>query len=552
MARVRERSRVPRSIRQAGDWPLAAVWAGDELLAWTHGFAFGPDSDGSRSVASPALSPRSRAALVWTGSQLLVWGGCDASVPQCDDSGGLHGLSDGASYDRATDTWTMLPASPLAPRSRPAAVWTGTEMLVWGGHVHPARPGAYGAAYDPSTRTWRTLAEAPITERSNVAVVWSGAELIVWGGIDPAGAYLGDGAAYDPTTDAWRALPESPLSPRDRAAAVWAGDSMVIVGGCCPGGGSAVYLPGPEVLPPAPVVDAPPAVDLPADPLIAHGYSVGLVELDPSTGGTVRSLDVRTGEGTAPVSVTPDGDAVYLSRIETGCWTDVVRVPLDGGREEVLGAGEWPAVSPDGARLAYLRGDPCRIDELRLWIRDLATGEEWPAAEAPDGQRFHGAPAWDPQGVTVAVATQPVGPYGDPTGASHVLTAFASGPPPTAHPGPFLLRPDDHTIGWTAPTYAGEDLLVIEHCCDIGTGHPVERSRVLAVDPGTGQVRRTILDTAGWLTWLEADAAGSEVLLVVTTPHVDGVSGQRDSLHVLTVADGAVRPLREDITTASW
>ncbi|MGI8520410.1 MAG: hypothetical protein ACR2MC_07400 [Actinomycetota bacterium] len=63
-----------------------------------------------------------------------------------------------------------------------------------------------GLAYRPSTDTWRNLPEFPLREREYPVVVWTGGELIVWGGTkEPRGNViveppppLNDGAAYTP------------------------------------------------------------------------------------------------------------------------------------------------------------------------------------------------------------------------------------------------------------------------------------------------------------------------------------------------------------------
>jgi hypothetical protein len=39
----------------------------------------------------------------------------------------------GEAYNPATNTWTALPAAPLRGRAGPIAVWTGHQMIVWGG-----------------------------------------------------------------------------------------------------------------------------------------------------------------------------------------------------------------------------------------------------------------------------------------------------------------------------------------------------------------------------------------------------------------------------------
>ena len=50
-------------------------------------------------------------------------------------------------------SWTRIPRAPIAPRSEYGAVWTGKEMIVWGGYSGNTQYGD-GAAYDPATRTW--------------------------------------------------------------------------------------------------------------------------------------------------------------------------------------------------------------------------------------------------------------------------------------------------------------------------------------------------------------------------------------------------------------
>lgn len=134
--------------------------------------------------------------------------------------------------------WVQLPDGPLPdgffPLS-PQAAWTGTEFLWWG---HAEGTTLVGAAYDPESATWRRLADAPIRSRDGASVVWTGLELIVWGGLDVAsglpasgGRYDAAGAAYDPTTGSWRRIADAPIEPREGATAVWAGDRMIVAGG---------------------------------------------------------------------------------------------------------------------------------------------------------------------------------------------------------------------------------------------------------------------------------------------------------------------------------
>ena len=79
----------------------------------------------------------------------------------------------------------------------------------------------------------RPLSEAPLDGRTSHTVVWTGEEMIAWGG----GGHRGraDGIAYDPASNGWRRIPKAPLAGRDRHTAVWTGSAMLVWGGCCDG-----------------------------------------------------------------------------------------------------------------------------------------------------------------------------------------------------------------------------------------------------------------------------------------------------------------------------
>ena len=133
--------------------------------------------------------------------------------------------------------WSVLPAAPIAARAGGSVVWTGSELLVWGGAEGDQDQERYrdGAAYSPSTGRWRLLPSAPLSARVDQATVWTGTEMIVWGGYDQesteASQVTANGAAYDPSTNRWLMLPASPLSARAGSVAMWTGAEMVILGG---------------------------------------------------------------------------------------------------------------------------------------------------------------------------------------------------------------------------------------------------------------------------------------------------------------------------------
>jgi Sporulation and spore germination len=178
-----------------------------------------------RSIAPAPIAGRDGAAAVWTGRQLLVWGGHGRSGYQ-----GLRPLRDGAAYDPAGDRWSPIPTAPAGVQgTSAAAAWTGSRMLVWLGNA-PDGP-AVGATYDPARRSWRRIAPSPIGARESFSTVWTGYELIVFGGSSGDGLATPVGAAYDPVSDRWRVLPAAPMAARLDHAAAWTGREMLIWGG---------------------------------------------------------------------------------------------------------------------------------------------------------------------------------------------------------------------------------------------------------------------------------------------------------------------------------
>ena len=88
----------------------------------------GTCTDDTWTATSTTGAPDGRAyhTAVWTGSEMIVWGGADSSG---------NDISTGGRYNPSTDSWTAT-STTNAPSARSAhtAVWTGSEMIVWGGH----------------------------------------------------------------------------------------------------------------------------------------------------------------------------------------------------------------------------------------------------------------------------------------------------------------------------------------------------------------------------------------------------------------------------------
>ncbi len=173
----------------------------------------------ARSRPGPAASPT---AVLWGTDS----GPCVGAPPGC-------GSTESTAAALATGRWSRFPAGPLSERSGQAEVWTGKELLIWGGAADA--PGAHGvldngAAYDPATKTWRLMAPSPLSPRQDAAVAWTGSEMVIIGGIANRHS-LGDAAAYDPSTNTWRVIASSPVGPLTAARAVWTGRQLIVVGG---------------------------------------------------------------------------------------------------------------------------------------------------------------------------------------------------------------------------------------------------------------------------------------------------------------------------------
>ena len=133
---------------------------------------------------------------VWTGSEMIVWGGFNDSPPSFFNTGGR--------YTPATASWTATNTTN-APTARDfhTAVWTGSEMVVWGGGGNELVN--TGGRYNPTTDSWTatSTASAPAPRDGHTAV-WTGSEMIVWGGRDNVG-WFNTGGRYNPQNDSWTA-----------------------------------------------------------------------------------------------------------------------------------------------------------------------------------------------------------------------------------------------------------------------------------------------------------------------------------------------------------
>ena len=224
-----------------------AVWTGSEMIVWggestgfpsvlNTGGKYNPGSDswtGTSTVNTP--SARQRHTAIWTGSELIIWGGFDGAY-----------VNTGARYNPATDSWSAT-STTNAPSARGGhtAVWTGSEMIVWGGFFYNGNTQYLntGGRYNPATNTWTATGTVNAPTSAGHTAVWTGSEMIVWGGTPDGNIALNTGARYNPIADSWTATSTTNApSARGGHTTVWTGSEMIVWGGLVNTG--AKYNPG--------------------------------------------------------------------------------------------------------------------------------------------------------------------------------------------------------------------------------------------------------------------------------------------------------------------
>ncbi|MFK8012739.1 MAG: hypothetical protein AB8B80_11900, partial [Marinicellaceae bacterium] len=174
-----------------------------------------------------AIDPRQSHTAVWTGSEMIVWGGFNES----------EFLNTGGRYNPSNDSWVATSIGMDVPIARVehTAIWTGTEMIIWGGIDEINNYLGTGSRYDPVDDSWKTTSteiDAPLG-RSDHTVIWTGTEMIIWGGVLPGNILTQTGARYNPSNDSWLPTNIGANVPSQRTAhtAIWTGTEMIIWGG---------------------------------------------------------------------------------------------------------------------------------------------------------------------------------------------------------------------------------------------------------------------------------------------------------------------------------
>jgi N-acetylneuraminic acid mutarotase len=162
------------------------VWTGTKLIVWggtdaggyvNTGNIYDPSSNTWTTMSTVgAPTARSAAGVAYAAGKFIVWGGYDGSTV----------LGDGAKYDVAGNSWSSVSvAGAPSPRQMMSAASDGTKMIVWGGGAGDMQTFYHdGFTYNPATDIW-----VPITSLNAPAgrmyhyTLWTGSQMLVWGGL---------------------------------------------------------------------------------------------------------------------------------------------------------------------------------------------------------------------------------------------------------------------------------------------------------------------------------------------------------------------------------
>jgi hypothetical protein len=174
-----------------------------------------------------AFVGRNRAAHTSFNNKLFVFGGADVNNVA---------LGDAAIYDPATNTWTLVTATTNAPSPRwgATAVWTGTQILVFGGRATTSGPALMdGASYDPATQQWSPIAPG-LAGHVHAVGGASSSQAVFWGGWGATTTTLVAGAErYNIGTNSWQPASIIGTVPGPLQDPAWAftGTNLYVFGG---------------------------------------------------------------------------------------------------------------------------------------------------------------------------------------------------------------------------------------------------------------------------------------------------------------------------------
>ncbi len=121
-------------------------------------------------------------------------------------------------------------------------------------------------------------------------------------------------------------------------------------------------------------------------------------------GGQTLQLTTDTGSDFAPAWF-PDGATIAFTSDRSGIWSIWTMGQFGGGATMLLEGSAYPAISPDGTRIAFSRVDDSA--ELRIWVASLDDPSDAVVLTTSEhGLWNHVLPAWSPDGSELSYSSQ--------------------------------------------------------------------------------------------------------------------------------------------------
>lgn len=233
------------------------AWTGNRLAVWGGDCALTKSNLGGLidiAVANAkweSITPDTNAqrcsghTLTYGDGKLYVYGGF---IPTSTDARNpdLYVTAAGSVYDLKAKSWSILNSpSGTKPRYNHTAVWSGKDLIVFSGVLQNAdtrNVKSNGLLYRPGSG-WKAFASESVQEREGHVAIWTGNEMLVYGGKTRyLQILLGDVSFFDPATMTWRitgSSSENALDARMSTAAAWTGDRLLVWGGLVSATGAA-------------------------------------------------------------------------------------------------------------------------------------------------------------------------------------------------------------------------------------------------------------------------------------------------------------------------
>ncbi len=270
--------------------------------------------------------------------------------------------------------------------------------------------------------------------------------------------------------------------------------------------------------------------------IVAVDRDRGLVVLDASTGLVTATLD-DVHKPVAGVSASPNGHDVYyvtgVGGYDPTCLKARIMHHSLGeapGVADLVAAGIFPAVDPNGTRLAYLACDGPTGYTDTLVIRDLRSGAERRIPVNPKNSSWWATPPrWSPDGRSLATRV-----IQGPGGGSPLRILDLEHDVSLAGARVVMFSDAGDVFGYLGAT---GDLL------GAMGGAPDHPSRVVAMDPSTAAAvpLRTLFRIQEFPTTAISDASGHDVLVIANR-----------ALSVWSTGDAAPMRVPGRIDFADW